>query len=82
MEEKGRLIVAFLVISIVIGIAVYFLFGYLATLFFYGYPGVAEAKASDPTITVGIASAVFTTLFLMYPVMKYGDRSGSGDDYR
>lgn len=82
MEEKGRLIVAFLVISVIIGIAVYFLIGYLATLFFYGYPGVAEARASDPTITVGIASAIFTTLFLMYPVWKYGDKNATGDDYR
>lgn len=82
MEEKGRLIVAFLLISVVIGIAVYFLIGYLSTLFFYGYPGIAEAQAGDPAMSVGIAAAAFTTMFLMYPVMKYGDKNAVGDDFR
>ncbi len=82
MEEKGRLIVSFLVISVVIGFAAYFLIGYLSTMFFYGYPGVAEAQASDPAMSVGIAATAFTTLFLMYPVIKYGDRSATGDDFR
>lgn len=82
MEEKGRLIVAFLAISVVIGVAAYFLIAYLSTLFFYGYPGTAEAMAGDPAMSVGIAAAAFTTMFLMYPVMKYGDRSATGDDFR
>lgn len=82
MEEKGRLIVTFLVISVVIGIAAYFLLGYLFSMFFGGYPGVAEGQASDPAMSVGIASAAFTIMFLMYPVIKFGDRSSTGDDYR
>ena len=82
MEEKGRLIVTFLVISIVIGVAAYFLLGYLFSIFFGGYPGVAEGQASDPAISTGIAAGAFSIMFLMYPVVKYGDRSSTGDDYR
>lgn len=82
MEEKGRLIVAFLVVSVVIGVVAYFLLGYLFSIFFSGFPGVAEGQASDPTLSAGIASGAFAIMFLMYPVMKYGDRSATGDDYR
>lgn len=82
MEEKGRLIVTFLIVSVVIGIIAFYLLGYLFSIFFTGFPGVAEGQASDPAMSVGIASAAFSILFLMYPVFKNGDRSSTGDDYR
>lgn len=82
MEEKGRLIVTFLVISVVIGVAAYFLLGYLFSIFFSGFPGVAEGKASDPTLSAGIASGAFSIMFLMYPVFKLGDRAPTGDDFK
>lgn len=82
MEEKGRLIVTFLIISVIIGVIAFFLLGYFFSIFFTGYPGVAEGQASDPAMSVGIASAAFSIMFLMYPVLKNGDRSSSGDDYR
>lgn len=82
MEEKGRLIVTFLVISIAIGIVAYFLLAYLFSIFFSGYPGVAEGQASDPALSAGIASGAFSIMFLMYPVFKFGDRGHEGDDYR
>lgn len=82
MEEKGRLIVTFLIVSVVIGVITFFLLGYLFSIFFTGYPGVAEGQASDPAMSVGIASAAFSILFLMYPVVKKGDRDTIGEDFR
>ncbi len=82
MEKKGRLIVTFLVISVVIGVIAYFILQYLFSMFFFGYPGIAEGQASDPALSTGIASGAFAIMFLMYPVYKYGDRASTGDDFR
>lgn len=82
MEEKGRLIVTFLVISVVIGVIAYFILQYLFSLFFSGNPGIQEGIASDPALSAGIASGAFAIMFLLYPVYKYGDRTSTGDDFR
>ena len=83
MDEKGRLVVTFLAIGVIIGIAAYFLLGYLLSAYLYtGYPGLGSVPGISYTLAIGIAAAVFTIMLLMYPVYKYGDRSSEGDDFR
>ncbi|MCL4335829.1 MAG: hypothetical protein M1393_00315 [Candidatus Thermoplasmatota archaeon] len=82
MDEKGRLIVTFLVVSIFIGIASYFILGYFFSTMFAGYPGIAASYDANDVMSAGIAAAAFSIMFLMYPVIKYGDNSIEGDDFR
>ena len=83
MDEKGRLIVTFLVIGVIVGFAAYYLLSYLLSTYLYtGYPAIGAVSEISYILGVGIASAAFSIILLMYPVYKYGDRRSDGDDYR
>lgn len=83
MNEKGRLIVTFLIVGVAIGVIVYYLFSYLLSTYIYiGYPGDAAVPEISYILATGFAAGSFSILLLMYPVYKYGDRSLEGDDFR
>ncbi len=83
MNEKGRLIVTFLIIGIIVGFAAFYLLSFLLSTYLYtGYPAIGAVSEISYILGVGIAAAVFSIMLLMYPVYKYGDRTSEGDDYR
>lgn len=68
------------------GIAYYLLPSFLKVNFLTGYEattqGQIEATYASPLYGAGIASGVFTSLLLFYPVFKKGDRSHQWEDFR
>ncbi|MHB1440582.1 MAG: hypothetical protein ACYCSO_06005 [Cuniculiplasma sp.] len=82
MSEGARIVSIFLIISIIVGIVS----GILLTWFLAGYEattqGQIEAVYGSPFYAAGIASGVFTSLLLFYPVYKKGDRSHQWEDFR
>lgn len=83
MNEKGRMVVTFLITGVAVGVIVYFLFSYLlATYVYTGYPGLGAVPEISYIMATGFASGAFSILLLMYPIYKFGDRSMEGEDFR
>ncbi|EQB69604.1 MAG: hypothetical protein AMDU5_GPLC00003G0154 [Thermoplasmatales archaeon Gpl] len=82
MSKGANVVTIFLIISIIVGIVS----SILLTIFLKGYEattqGQVEATYASPFYGAGIASGIFTSLLLFYPVFKKGDRSHQWEDFR
>lgn len=82
MEDSTKLISSMLLISIIIGIAAFFLLGFLLGHFYLANPGISNINQIDYIVSSGIAAAAFSIILLMYPVYKRGISNGDWEDYR
>ena len=82
MTQQREIVLYFLVLSIIIGVISYFILGYEFTNYFAAQEAVNAAYANAAFVSMGIASAIFCSAILFYPVYKFKDRNYEGEDYR
>lgn len=82
MQEKVKIIAIFFTVSVIIGIISNFILSFAFSSFFAGDPGQQTEVVAAPFMATGIASGAFTILLLFYPVVKFGDRTHTWEDYK
>ncbi|MCL4341143.1 MAG: hypothetical protein M1431_03495 [Candidatus Thermoplasmatota archaeon] len=82
MDNSAKLVATMLLVSIVIGIAAFFILGFLLGHFYVANPGISNINQIDYVVSSGIAASAFSIILLFYPVYKKGISNGDWEDYR
>ncbi len=82
MDDSKKLIASILIVSIIIGLAAFFLLKFLLSTFYVANPGLSNLLQIDYVVSAGIAASAFSIIILFYPVYKHGISNGDWEDYR
>ena len=82
MDNSTKLVASMLLVSVVIGIAAFFILGFLMGRFYVANPGISNINQIDYIVSSGIAASAFSIVLLLYPVYKRGISNGDWEDYR
>jgi hypothetical protein len=82
MGKDANLVLLFLIISIIVGVISDFLLTWFLNVYLATTQGQIEATYASPFYAAGIASGLFTSFILFYPVYKKGDRTHEWEDFR
>lgn len=87
MNHGQKVVTSIFIAAVIIGVVSGLIIYHLYLGFFGGNPGLAELSFIAPFLATGIASAAFTIMLLLYPVIKKGEKSSSyaaegGEDFK